>query len=346
MVKICPICKQQFPTKAALASHMSTVHASRTSVPRARRQATSQATTMLARRELWQGTGSTVAVFTCEIFPGKSGLPTLDALAQIYEDFKIVSWNVQVKPTVGTNTDGYYTVGVSYGPSGRPNSGSGIAALSPATSNPCYVSTSLSVNPRKIMGSNWLPTYDRAMAKNSPGAIVVSTTKELLIWVSYKVLLNGPTAVKRAAFDDLYEYDSKSNRWTNEHGQVVTAMSYDEPVNVLMDVGASSTTVFEGTIRMIEGAFDGLVRVHSIFNRIIGTTHWISNLFSATLPLLTVPVILHVQRRPFRAIVGRLLELGYRITEEEDPGPRADSPREGSADRSAETNEPGPSGHQ
>lgn len=320
-MKICPVCKQQFQSKAALASHMLSAHPARRAraTQRSRQQNMSGGTNMLARRELWSGTMAASTVIACEIFPGNSKLPMLDAMAQIYEEFKVVSWSVSVKSTVGTNSDGSYTCGITYGNEGRPTKAEQIASLAPATSNPVYVPTTISVNPRKVMGANWLPTKSVQSTK-SPGAFMITSDKNVQLWISYKVLFNGPTAVKRASFDELYEFDTVQRKWLNADGNEVRQVNFEDPVTVQIDVGTNNENMFVTTINAISGVIGRATQVHRLWNRVFGAAHYIGTNLIATLPQLTVPVIMHVQRRPFPALMRRFIELGYSAPQEDDPG--------------------------
>lgn len=318
-MKICPICKSQFPTKQALATHMATAHVGGRPQRRNKIQTTTASTMVLYRRELWGGTIS--GATECEIYPGASKLPTLDSIAMNYEEFKIVQWSVSVVPNVGSNTNGSYTCGYSYAAGNRPTNAVGIAGLSPSTSKPVYASSTLSVNARRLMGTAWLPTSGTSGAK-SPGAFIIIADKSPMLWVTYKVIFNGPTAVKRSNFDDIYRYDARNKRWVDEQGKQVERISYDEPVNMQLDVGASAQTTLDQVEAAFAQAFTNLSRIHSMWNQLVGFTHYIGQFLVGTLPIIAVPAIMHVQRRPFRPILLELFELGYNPSPREDPGAR------------------------
>lgn len=271
---------------------------------------------VLYRKELCATKLTTNAVTELEIFPGKSGLSTLDSIAQTYEEFKVIQWSATIVPTVGTNSSGSYTCGYSYASSNRPRTQVGVAALSPATSKPIYSQATLAVNARKVMGRPWMPTSNKD-STSSPGALCVYTTKDdaLMVWVTYKVLFNGPTAVKRNAFDDLYKYDIRTKNWTTEDGTVVDRLDYDQPVNMQLDIGTGDLNRATAIYNQIQQAFGTLMQVHSLFNSLIAFAHYVGNAMVGILPAVGVPVIMHVQRRPFLPILQQLIELGYRPLE-------------------------------
>lgn len=321
-MKICPVCKQTFPTKQALAAHMATAHVGPNRRPRPSRiQTTGTSTMVLYRRELCTTAIKNDTAVVLEVFPGKSGLSTLDALSQMYEEFKIIQWSVSIVPNVGTNANGSYTCGFSYSSTKRPASAAGIASLSPSISKPVYAPSTLSVNPRKIMGAPWLPTFGSDGAR-TPGAFVLLTDAAPMVWITYKVLFNGPTSVKRAAFDDVYKFDARKKRWVDEDDQPVDRLDYLEPVNMQLEIGTNDPNIATAIENAFQRAYSNLQRMHSVFNQLIAFSHFIANLMVGALPVLAAPAILHVQRRPFRAILLQLVELGYNPSPREDPPAR------------------------
>lgn len=336
MVKICPICKASFPSKETLAAHMNSVH-SKGNRQRPRRSAQQNVSTnLLVRKELSTITISANSVVAFEICPGKSGCTMLDNIANMYEEYKIVSWTVIFKPIVGTNTNGYYTAGVTYGKSQRPQKVGEIASLSPALTNPLYKQSSLSVNPRKIMGQPWLPVSDGQNAVTAGAILFGSTSTSIQVWISYKVLFNGPTPIGRNTMDEMFEYDAKTRVWRNVEGNRVDRVDYDEPVTGTIDIGSGDTATFNSQLSSISQLINTYREIHRMVTTIFGTVHFIADTLGFVLPILSVPAIMHVTRRPFRPIVDRLLELGYRIVEKEDPGAGGSEPNTGQTESSSE----------
>lgn len=315
MVKICPICKQSFPTKAALAQHMNAVHTRR--APRNASNRSNMANTITGSEYL----GSKTELQVLEIFPGKTGASRLDTMAGIYELFQIKKWTYRFKPIVSTSTSGYYLAGVCYEATNRPNSEVSIASCQPSVQAPIYKASSISVSPQLVMGQPWLPTANKS--GTSPGAVVLNVTKNtnVAVWVDYTVSFSGPTSVARST--DVAVLNDPAKGWISD-GQQVKNFKYEYTNNIDIEIGSADQTIVDRVIEMLKKGTEAFQELHRFTTGAITFVHSISSFINVILSITAVPVIIHVQRRPFPAIRSEWLRYsGNRPFEREDPPPES-----------------------
>lgn len=162
-----------------------------------------QANLIVQYRELWSpvgpglpaGSAPAALVFT----PGLSGLPQLDALAALYESYRILGKvKVEFRTAAGSVNNGSFIMGVDYDARDTIPGYAGAAALVPKAVGPITQNSILHVDHNRAMNKKWL-------FSNSPGgpgeaafAIVYSTTSPTTlgnpgdIWCEYHVEFISP----------------------------------------------------------------------------------------------------------------------------------------------------------
>lgn len=196
-------------------------------------------------------------------------------------------------------------MGVSYKSDKHPSDQKGVAALSPMVCKSARENASLSVPCAKAMGQSWLDNDG-----NSPGAVIVAntTTADIHIWVTYRVVFNGPTAVAQTSgFDIIYRHDGTT--WFDEAGNVVNNANVDDMYGELEIGGSQSTlqTAWESFSRVVRTARE----LHRAWSVSIGLVHFLAAATNIVLPVLGAPAILHLQQRPFRATLAEWRLLGF-----------------------------------
>lgn len=305
-MKICPICRTSFPTKAALAAHMPSHQGGKR---RGKRQRGGGNTTMrLALKEYW-GPAAKNSLSTVDCKPADSGLAKLRAHASMFETYKLTSYTVHGIRAGASTTTGIYFMGVSYKSDKHPSDSKGVAALSPMVCKSAQENATLSVPCAKLMGQPWLNNDG-----TSPGAVIVSngTSADIHIWVTYSVVFNGPTGVAQTdSFDITYKTDGGA--WTDERGQQINTVDIADAYAEL-EIGGEAT-VYPTVLERFRNAVRTAQEIHHTWIKTIGLIHMIIGVGRFTLPRLDVPAILHLQPRPFRATATEWRLLGFEITD-------------------------------
>lgn len=314
MPKICPICRAQFPTKAALAAHMS----SHRGTGRRKRGAggISGGTTNLALKEFWGAAGNGITTIDCR--PAASKLPKLVNLAAIYETYKLLSWTVHVVHTGGSASTGSYFMGVSYKADKHPNTMKGVAALSPVICKSIHQDSSLSVPVAKLMGQPWLDN-----TANSPGAVMLwnDSSDSLQVWVTYKVAFTGPTSVSQVqSYDRLFKFNHTTRTWEDANGSVVRNINLDFDTYGELETGGADDTILESVWRAWTSVSRTARELHRAWSISVGVVHFLMSAGAVALPILNAPAVLHLQRRPFRTSRSEWVRLGLRCVKGQDSG--------------------------
>lgn len=309
MVKTCPVCHAAFPTKSALASHMTSHQTGRR---RGGRGATvSSNVTTLALEEYW-GTSAGTTVKHLKFLPGASSLSRLDALGSIYEQYRIRTLVIRLAPIVGMNTSGAVVAGWHYDYNRQPGNYSEIAMCSPHASGPVWSAMTLTVPPRVVMRQSWYATHQAGsdIADSVAGGLSVVTTGgnySTSVWCRYVVDFQGPTLAKSVS-DYLYVYDKKQARWTDEKGAVVTelpATSGNYSIDLEIDGGVS---LLNQAWQALQSAFVQAQELHRIGVETLYYARYVaSGVLHLVLPHLNTDAVVHVHPDPFRLAIRLFL---------------------------------------
>lgn len=300
MVKICPICQTTFPTKVALAAHMPS-HQRQQKRGRGKPR-NSSSTLTLALKELW-GEVKSKSVVTIDCKPASSGLLKLSGQAPMFETYKLTAYTVHVVKGGSQSTSGIYFMGVSYKASGHPTTSKGVAALAPMVCKNANENASLSVPCSRIMGQPWLDNDGP-----SPGAVIVAndTTASLHIWISYRVIFNGPTT------SSTQEVTLKTDGrlWTNDNGEQLSNFNLDFDAYGELEIASSSESAMGKIWTAFSNAVTRARELHRAWVTSIGMVHMVVGMGNMALPQLGTPAILHLIHRPFRATADEWRLLG------------------------------------
>lgn len=292
-MKTCPICQAVLPTKAALATHMST-HVGKRGKRRSARSRNTGVNTV-ALKEYWGPIEKNAGTVTIDCKPSSSKLPKLATIAAVYEQYRLLSFTVHFVHTAASTVSGSYFAGVSFG-SKHPTDDKGIASLSPSFCKSVTSDSTLSVPCARMMGQPWLDT-----THESPGAVLVNTDWKLEVWVTYRVMLSGPTNVAQSdVIDWTYQTDGKT--WTNaDTHDTVTNIDINTDVYAELEVNTAEGNA-EAVWSRFTSAWSTAQSIHRTWQASIGLFHFLGSAIHAlTLPQLGVPAIMHLQQRPFRA---------------------------------------------
>nr|ASU47555.1 ORF1 [Lone star tick nodavirus] len=135
-------------------------------------------------------TGNPSTVTNVNLIPGDSKLPTLDAMAKLYEHYQIVRLVVHYRSAASTQTSGIVVGAVNWDKAHKFSSKTDLYRASPRISTVLWKDASVTVPPNlarvwnwqkcKTEGIGWSWTAD---GSGTHGAF----------WVTYTVRLAGPT---------------------------------------------------------------------------------------------------------------------------------------------------------
>lgn len=307
-MKICPICRAQFNTKAALAQHMASVHPLAGSSRQPRRgnsgnnNARAQQSTITFSRTEFLGSLMNKNI---RLQPGATGARQLDNIAAIFEQYRWDRLSFSFRSTVGSNANGLYFAGISYEPDHFPTTQTDIASCSPCVSHAVSKESTLQAPVRQLMEQSWLPTSAQSGDGKTQvsGFLNLASDQKLGVWMSYQVTFSGPTSITRV-IDTAYLYSKKDSSWRykdeNEE-QITTANPTDEPesLDIELDTGDEATAnrmldqlrrVWENLTQSYRVVVDGVTYIHAIAQRVN----------RVVLPSLAVAAIVHRRPLPFR----------------------------------------------
>lgn len=309
----CPVCGKTFASKKDLRSHVFSKHSDkakhyyqeggRKSSPKA--SGGSLKTTgsgvggWIAMEEYLGKCSSGVTLL--QIAPGKTGMPRLDAYALLYDQYCIEKWNIRITPRVGTTVSGMYIAGVVYSHSDKPAQLADVAALQPKIHHAIWQGGSLNVAPSRLMKQKWMYVYQALGAKEDmiAGYVAVAvdgTSAEVDVWVDYAVKFNGPTATQS---DKEFKLVTDGGSWKLN----------DKPLQSIPDTLNEGYTVDiesdKDVSAFFKEFFNSFKTLDTIVSKGVYYYHVIADSFIANAALVTVgaPVIMHVARRPFPALL-------------------------------------------
>nr|UHR49744.1 MAG: coat protein [Hangzhou sepedon violaceus nodavirus 1]UHR49759.1 MAG: coat protein [Hangzhou sepedon violaceus nodavirus 1] len=264
-MKICPICRSQFETKAALASHVEAVHQKRTTgaVPRTttRSKTNKSGASITLSRSEYLGSFSQRNV---KLQPGATGAKQLDAMAAVFELYRWEKITFRVTPTVGLTTGGQWFQGYSYEADHYPSTAVDIAYCQPSSSGPVSREGSLSCSPRLIMGQPWLPTMAKTGEGSSSNAGFwnLASDQQVGVWFSYTVTLTGPTSQSRVR-DELYSYDIRTKRWSDNNNQLTNELpSFDGPADIDLELATGDPATIDQVVNSMAQWYTDFTEMH------------------------------------------------------------------------------------
>lgn len=253
---------------------------------------------------------------TVDCKPAAAKLPKLANLSAIYETYKILSWTVSVVHSGGNNSTGSYFLGVSYKADKHPSDLKGVASLSPVVCRSCHQDASLSVPVARLMGQPWLDN-----SADSPGAVMLwnDSRDNLQVWVTYRVVFNGPTSVAQTEGMDLvYKYSLTNKRWDDEAGNHILNVEIPFDAYGELEVGGTEETYLDNAWTLMSRVVRSARELHRVWSESVGLVHFVMNQASFALPVLAAPAVLHLQRRPFRTSSSEWIRLGLLSIKGED----------------------------
>lgn len=235
------------------------------------------------------------------ITPGKSHLPRLDQYAYMYEQYKILSWQVRFTVRVGSTVSGMYLAGPTYIFGDEAKTLHAVSALEPKVHSAVWQGSNLVVPASRLMKQTWMyvPGIDlEDHADSHAGSVWVfvdGDKAQVDAWVSYSVEFSGPTS-NRSGHQVLI-FDGKS--WTM-NGKAVTSLP-DMDTSFALDIEATDDSV----LAHIQSWFAQTNVVDNIKNGSLRLWHvLVDHLNATTLSAMTVPVTIHMVRRPFLTAPG------------------------------------------
>jgi len=160
-----------------------------------------QASIIVSYRELWTpvlGGNGTVATTPPPLLflPGASGLPQLDALASLYESYRLLSGvKVEFKSAAGSVNNGSMIAGVDYDARDIVLGYSSAASMMPKFVGSITKNMQLTVDHTRAMNKKWMFSAGQA-AGDAAFAVVYSNTASLSgvgdIWCEYTVEFISP----------------------------------------------------------------------------------------------------------------------------------------------------------
>lgn len=159
-------------------------------------------TACLVQEESWGPIGSPLA-FSKLFAPGNSGLPRLDAVASLYDKYKLVSCVLEYRTVVGTVQSGEIVYGVDYNVNTSDTSYAAVVLMNDKAMTPIWQNSNVNVNINKAMeGKLWknVSRVGSSVANFAEGPcfqVVVNTVSDPLavvgrLWVRYKVEFTSP----------------------------------------------------------------------------------------------------------------------------------------------------------
>lgn len=247
----------------------------------------------------------------------------------MFEEYRWLKITVSIKPTT-TSKDGLYFAGFAYGQDHLPTTTEQISQCSPVVSNTVTKEASLTCSPALLMGgaTQWLATAANSGEGKTgiAGYFCLISDVEVAVWVSYTVVLAGPTGVAREA-DALYGYSTRTRRWADESGTVVTnPPDGSDPVELDIEIDSGDTGVIRQVTDMLQQAYDGFVVAHQMVVDGITYIHAAAHhpITRYVLGALAAPVIVHHRALPFRnRIQLRFINSDFGETNSRPPGKKS-----------------------
>lgn len=316
-MKICPVCKKQFPNKSALANHIRTTHNQRNMSRRRNQNSRAGANNLvMAQREFW-GEVPEGKVATLDIKPSLSQLVKLAAQAALYEQYKVTKFIVHVSHTASANSSGQWIAGVTKTQT-PPTGFKQIAGMSPNVHKAITQDGSLTVPCARFMEAPWRDTVADSLGYVHIHNGGSKNSGALSIWVSYSVVFAGPMAP--ANHEYTFVYDNEKAIWRDEQGNTITEVHIPYDYLAQLDVVADDT-VFDRIANAVNRVIIGLNEISRLTTGILRSLHFLANAASFILPNLGAPAIIHFSPR-FRPPLALWRSIGVRGIETEDSNTR------------------------
>nr|DAZ87818.1 TPA_asm: hypothetical protein [Candastroli virus 3] len=243
---VCPICGKGFTSKQGLEQHMRVKHPNGTAnVAKRKRErkskgkdaVTNPSTIVLSLVEpLPNAKGVGAHVF----LPGASGLPRLDAMGRIYEQWCLEHLRYELIPTVGTTVSGTYTAAVDYDASDIITAPEGLSNCSPRIVKPLWQGGSITVPPKDAMKSRWhftMPTSGGGFTASHAFYLSADEDKNPKVSVHYSIRFKGP-----APFTVATPFSVGSDKkWYDEKGKEVESVKLTANSSVPFEYNGPST---------------------------------------------------------------------------------------------------------
>lgn len=293
----CNICRRMFATASSLKQHRVDAHnnvsvrrsAPSAARPRSRPNSVKNSVVRLTNRFSSATSLNTFSLEEPLIFsenlstytflPGVSGLPRLDQMGRLYEQFKLIRLSYHFKPSVGAMNDGFYAAGIDTDAKDLPTTLHSVLVLQPKVYSPVWKETTLTVNPSMVMKGLWHFTAHHP-SRDSPSythAIAVYCEKfRPMCLVNYTVQFQGPTSGQK---DQIYTYtDSK---WYDSNGKVITQID-NTPHSSVPYTYQGPKSYWDSFVKLLEN-----VSVNS--ESLVGKLFRITGTFIAHTPSIVMP---------------------------------------------------------
>lgn len=304
----CPVCNKEFKTKQALRDHVHSAHPAKAGsyYPKVKAAPMRMNPPAKVQPGFKSGVDGRMAMEeyygTCKkglttllVCPGKSGVSRLDSYAVLYDQYKIVQWQVRFTTRVGTMVSGMYIAGAAYSNADKPATIGDVAVLEPKVHHPIWKESTLNVPASRLMKQKYMYVYDKLIGKEDTiaGKIFVwvdGDAAEIDAWIRYEVLFSGPSNNSKS--EDIIKTDGKTWKYGEK---VITQFppGLDEGYTVDVEATSDISTYFDkifDTYKVVDEAIQGTVRYYHVLSQALAT---------ATLPALGSAAIFHMARRPF-----------------------------------------------
>jgi len=148
---------------------------------------------VIHNEELWNPIQS--GVNSMVFVPGVSGLSRLDKVAKLYEQYRLLSCQVEYRTGSGTTSVGQIIAGIDYNAQTLQTSASAISNLMPREVVSVWENFCLTVDPGRAMKQQWLFTGDKDPGNSNAFALQLTSPVDApgTLWVRYSVHFTSPS---------------------------------------------------------------------------------------------------------------------------------------------------------
>lgn len=153
---------------------------------------------VISQKEHWATLTSATTVSTLRMCPGRSGLPLLDALGKVYDNYRLRSVVIEVKGVGPTTATPNIAWALDYKVDGSPNTRSEILGKVPSFVQAAWQSTMVRANSRRMMRQHLYNTNSSQAADDTDAFLFVYAGSESggiywEVYCSYEVELLNPS---------------------------------------------------------------------------------------------------------------------------------------------------------